>query len=324
MKIAVVVTLVVVALMQSPQDDPIYDNLTVMPPETTPAELNAQMLANLRGLGLRRLGGEGCLYCHAGDMETPRSEWDWASDEKPMKDKARVMMEMVNTINEQHLGRLAGRIDPSFQVSCTTCHAGRTDPRPLPEVLFSAYQSGGIDAASAKYHQLRDRYLGSTAYDFRVHILPALAQHLAGLGKMDDGIALAALNVEVHPDVPAAKRDWLILKLRQTIDGDGVDEALAELDDLAPTLMEGAYTPRILDNLAWPLIRSEREAEGHKLIEANLERFPEQYVPNESMAFMLRSTDRLDEAIAVLEKWLETHPDHARARRLLVNMRGGD
>lgn len=43
------------------------------------------MLDNLRGLGLPRLAGKGCLECHEGDLDTPRSEWDYASDAKPLR-----------------------------------------------------------------------------------------------------------------------------------------------------------------------------------------------------------------------------------------------
>jgi hypothetical protein len=321
MKSIAIFALMTSVLLQPPAGESEFKNLTVLPPDTTVAELNEVMLENLRGLGLRRLAGEGCLACHVGDLETPRSEWDYASDAKPMKDKARVMMRMVVAINEEHLPQLATRIASPVEVSCTTCHRGRQDPRALPDLLLAVYEEDGVEAASTRYRELRDRYFGSEAYDFRVHTLPALARHLAGLGKMEDGIAFAALNVEAHPDDPSAKRSWLGLTMRQIIDAKGVEAALAELDRMAPTLTEGVVTPRLLDNLAWPLIRSEREAEGHALVEANFDRFPEQYVPNESMAFILADSDRMDEAIALLEKWLEGHPDHARARRLLVNLR---
>ncbi len=53
-----------------------YKNLQVLPPEISKQEPNHVMLEKVRGLDLRRLAGEGCLFCHAGDLETPRSQWD--------------------------------------------------------------------------------------------------------------------------------------------------------------------------------------------------------------------------------------------------------
>lgn len=297
-----------------------FSNLQVLPDGISDRELGAIMLANTRGLGLPRLGGEGCLYCHVGDMETPRSEWDFAADDKPMKDKARVMMEMTAEINA-NLARLETRIDPDIEVTCTTCHAGRTDPRALPDVLFASYEDGGVEAAEEKYRELRDRYYGADAYDFRVHILPALATHLANRGDIDDAIALAALNVEVHPGDAAAKRSWLALHLERIIDAKDVKAALAELDELAPTLAADVLTPSLFNSMSWRLIRSDRAPQGHALIEANLARFPEKYLAIESMAFIYADTDRMEQAIDLLERWLEKNPEHDRGRRLLINLR---
>jgi hypothetical protein len=298
-----------------------HKNLQVLPTDISEQELGNLMLENLRGLGLRRLAGEGCLFCHVGDLETPRSQWDYASDAKPMKEKARVMMAMVKAINKEYLGSLKERVDPSLQVTCTTCHAGRTDPRPLPELLWAAYEAGGIDGAAQRYHELRERYFGADAYDFRVHILPRVALQLADRGAIDDAIALAALNVDVYPEVAFAKRASIALMLERTIDKEGVDAALAELTKLEPSLAADVLTPGLLDSLAWRLNRSQRETQGHALIEANHAKFPNEYTAIESLAFILSDTDRKEEAFAMLEAWLDENPDHARARRLLINLR---
>ncbi len=69
--------------------NPRYTNLQVLPSDISDAELGQIMLDNLSGLGLQRRAGEGCLYCHAGSLDVPRNEWDYASDEKPAKEKAR-------------------------------------------------------------------------------------------------------------------------------------------------------------------------------------------------------------------------------------------
>ena len=132
MKIFAILTLLIFLAPVASTQEPPYKNLEVLPPDISKEMLNSIMLENLRGLGLRRRGNEGCLFCHVGNMETPRQEWDYVSDAKPMKEKGRVMLAMVDAINKKYLGSLNDRLDPSLKVSCMTCHAGRTDPRPLP------------------------------------------------------------------------------------------------------------------------------------------------------------------------------------------------
>ena len=124
-----------------------YENLQVLPRDISQDELSQAMLENLRGLGLPRRQNEGCLHCHVGDMERASDTWDWASDAKPEKVKARAMMVMVNEINREHLATLEARIDPPVTVSCYTCHAGRTDPRSLDDVLRAAYRDGDSKTA---------------------------------------------------------------------------------------------------------------------------------------------------------------------------------
>ena len=302
---------------------PPYENLQVLPKDITRSQLNEVMLGNLRGLGLPRLAGEGCLYCHVGDLERPRTEWDYASDAKPMKEKARVMLAMVAAINDDYLGALDNRLDEGFTVTCATCHAGRTDPRPLPSVLWAAYESGGIDSATTRYRELRERYFGSDAYDFRVSVLPAIAMRMANSGTIDDAITLAALNVEANPGAASAEAAWAVFRMERTIDAAGVDAALAELTRMESEISPEAMAPGLLDGLGWRLWRSERQPQAIAIIEANYARFPDEYVPNESLAFVLSDQGEQERAEAILQRWLEKHPDHDRARQLLINLRGG-
>ena len=98
--------------------------LQVLPRDISEDELSQVMLENLRGLGLPRRQSEGCLHCHVGDMERPSDTWNWASDAKPEKVKARAMMVMVNEINRDHLAKLEARVDPPVTVRCYTCQCG--------------------------------------------------------------------------------------------------------------------------------------------------------------------------------------------------------
>ncbi len=299
-----------------------YKNLKVLPDDISEEALGEIMLGNLRGMGLRRLAGEGCLFCHGGDLEQPRSEWDWPSDEKLTKRKARVMMAMVQSINERHLPQLEERIDSTFQVTCQSCHKGRTDPRPLDVVVWAAYEAGGIDSAVSRYRALRARYLGSDAYDFRVSVLASVATELSARKAFDDAIALAALNAEVHPSDVGARVVWVRFMLERTANTEGVEAALAQFDAMEADLEAGVGHPFVLDWLGWRLRRQGREADGNVVLRRNLEKFPNEYGPNESVAFILDDGGDKAGAIRVLEAWLDQHPDHARARRLLVNIRG--
>jgi hypothetical protein len=300
-----------------------FSNLRVLPRDISRDQLNDAMLDNLLGLGLPRLQGEGCLYCHVGNMEQPRSQWDYASDDKPMKLKARAMMAMVQAINTDFLARLATRIDTGYRVTCQTCHAGRSDPRPLPTVIKAAFAAGGIDSAGATYRALRARYFGRDAYDFRIGALGAVAQELADRGEYDGAVALAALERDAYPDSSLARRSWLRLMMERTLNRDGMDAALAELDRMRPQLGAGVLTPSLLDILGWRVFRQGRQTDALVIIRRNHANYPEEYIPTESLAFMLDETGDRAGALRLLEQWLERHPDHQRARRLLINLRGG-
>ncbi len=70
-------------------------------------------------------------------------------------------------------------------------------------------------------------------------------------------------------------------------------------------------------------MRSNRETQARAILEANVERNPDEYVPLESIAWVLADSGESERAFALLEECLERFPDHARARQLLINLRGG-
>jgi hypothetical protein len=169
------------------------ENLKAFPPDISVRALLDTMATFTRALGVR------CTYCHLGRESDPLSTYDFKSDEKPQKVKAREMLRMVAAINSEHLGRLSVRRQPPVVVTCATCHRGVAEPRPLQQVLLLAYDRFGIDSAEAVYRRLRDRYYGAAAYDFGEVPLADVATTLRRRGSPADGLRFNLLNTEFVP-----------------------------------------------------------------------------------------------------------------------------
>lgn len=67
--------------------------------------------------------GVKCTFCHV-NMD---DKWDFPSDEKPEKNKAREMIKMVQSINK-------GNFKGNPAVSCFTCHRGNNEPVRVPQL----------------------------------------------------------------------------------------------------------------------------------------------------------------------------------------------
>ena len=180
-------------------------NLKVLPADIPMRALIDTMAGFTRALGVR------CTYCHVGREDDPLATYDFASDEKPEKAKARVMLHMVMHINGEHLAELAARREPRITVTCATCHHGISQPRPLQQVLLMAYDAGGTDSVNAAYRALRGRYYGSAAYDFGEVPLVDVANRLRQQNRLADALRLYLLNIEFSPTSGFA--------LRQAADG---------------------------------------------------------------------------------------------------------
>ncbi len=191
---------------QFPPDS--LENLKVFSQDMNPRELIGIMRTFALGLGVR------CQFCHVGEEGQPLEEFDFPSDEKVTKRKAREMIKMVRAINEQHLADLEERSDPPVIVSCETCHHGVSEPRRIQDILVDTYRQDGGDVAVTKYRALREEYYGSGAYDFGEFMLAGLADGLIrgavrGAGPGDDvaghpdilaAIDLLRLNLEFYPE----------------------------------------------------------------------------------------------------------------------------
>jgi len=105
---------------------PAPTNLKALPKDTTGDQVITLMHQYEGDLGVE------CEYCHARNPETKRN--DFPSDANPVKDKARLMMKMTETINAQYVSTLTDP-KPANPVTCGTCHRGMAKPTvfaPLP------------------------------------------------------------------------------------------------------------------------------------------------------------------------------------------------
>lgn len=185
------------ATAQQAQKDVFADpqNLKVLPEDISSQELGDTMKGFAMGLGVR------CETCHVGEPNTPLETFDFASDEKAMKRKARVMIAMVREINTAHVARL-DEIEAAqrVEVRCVTCHRGRPQPKLIQDVLNEQLAEKGTDAAVAEYGKLRDAFHGSHSYDFSEFVLPMYAQELMARGDATAAAAFAEINVENFPN----------------------------------------------------------------------------------------------------------------------------
>jgi tetratricopeptide (TPR) repeat protein len=175
-------------------------NLKVFPKDIPVRALIDTMQSFTRALGVR------CTYCHVGNEGEPLSSYDFASDQKPEKNKAREMLRMVGAINGEYLTKLADRRTPAINVACTTCHRGVAEPRPLQQVVLNAYDAAGADSAEAVYRALRTRYYGRAAYDFGEVPLADVGAALRARGKTADALRFYVLNTELTPNSAFAFR----------------------------------------------------------------------------------------------------------------------
>lgn len=228
------------AAAQLPEE---FNNLKVLPEGISQRELLGVMRGFALGLGVR------CQHCHVGDEAVmPLSEFDFESDEKETKRKARFMLQMVNYLNEERLPELTEvveRADPPVQVTCETCHHGLPLPRPIGEVLVQTIDAEGIDAAVARYRELREEFYGSASYDFSELALLLVAGDLAGALNPDAAMALIELNLEHYPE----SVNSLLFLAQLNMQGGDRDAALAAVHKALEIDPEHTQATRLLSRL---------------------------------------------------------------------------
>jgi Photosynthetic reaction centre cytochrome C subunit len=94
-------------------------NLKVLPKTISGEELDKLMHQYQQYIG------QSCAYCHDQNPET--KQLNFASDENPAKDTARLMISMTNDLNTKYLAQLGDRryADP---FTCGNCHRGQVQP----------------------------------------------------------------------------------------------------------------------------------------------------------------------------------------------------
>jgi hypothetical protein len=92
-------------------------NLRVLSKDIPAGELAQLMVKYSQELGVQ------CQFCHA---ETARGI-DFASDQSPAKQTARIMIGMLSDINTKYLAQVSDR-RYSVPLTCGNCHQGQTTP----------------------------------------------------------------------------------------------------------------------------------------------------------------------------------------------------
>jgi len=121
------------------QAPPPPQNLQVLPKDIPREELIATMRGYTAGLGVQ------CNYCHVQEGRGGRN--DFATDEKQPKKTARVMITMMNHVNETLASGLGKSAADITKVQCATCHRGEAIPKNPPPPAPPA--AGGPAAAPA-------------------------------------------------------------------------------------------------------------------------------------------------------------------------------
>jgi cytochrome c553 len=97
-------------------------NLQVLPKDMPTSQIGRLMKQFRDDLGVT------CRYCHAENAQTQRLEY--ASDDNPKKQIARVMIVMLNDINGKYLTQLGDR-RYAVPTTCGSCHQGQSTPPPF-------------------------------------------------------------------------------------------------------------------------------------------------------------------------------------------------
>ena len=298
---------------QFPPDS--FENLQILSEDIGWNDLIPIMAGFTRALGVR------CTFCHVGEEGHPLATYDFASDEKAAKRRAREMLRMVRSINTEHLSNLGERKDPPVRVECATCHRGTNEPRMLQDVLLLAYGANGLDSVLAVYEALKERYYGRFTYDFGEVPLADVAGELAERGALADAEALHALNVAEHPASAFVKRQHAAVAVRRAYVEEGSTAGGMRYRGLRQEYGERLLPEGLLNQVGYALLRDRRIEEAIGAFKLNAEVFPGSANAYDSLgeAYLARGDSAL--AVANYARSLELNPDNQNAKEQLAKLR---
>jgi hypothetical protein len=122
--VIVIVILTTILICSAAIDPPKkeYKNLKVLP-----QNISSKALSKLMVDDFSDALGVGCGFCHAQGKDSVSI--DYASDARPEKEMARMMMRMDLRINKQFFKlRRPSFTDGPLVVTCNTCHNGKPHP----------------------------------------------------------------------------------------------------------------------------------------------------------------------------------------------------
>ena len=294
-----------------------FTNLKVLPKDIPPDQLRAFMSSITRALGVR------CEYCHAIEEGKPRTNEDFAKDDKPTKIKARAMMQMTMDINQKYLANLSHREEPAIQVQCVTCHRGTTEPRTLTDVLTAEYNKEGLDSTVVKYNRLRDRYYGRAVYDFGETSLGDVGRQIGSAGHPEDATKLYALNVEMNPKSMFAKRVYANSSIVRAYYLAGPDSGAAVYQSFKAQYGDKLVSEEMLNDVGYQLLGGGKTNEAIAAFKLNATEHPNSGNVYDSLGEAYAAAGKTKDAKAAYEKSLKLDPKNENAKQKLVELKKG-
>lgn len=290
------------AVAQWPPDS--LTNLQVLRKDI-PLDSLVQLMAGFtRALGIR------CSTCHMGEESQALAEYDFASDDKPMKRKARAMLEMVNAINTGHLAGLETRNEPPIRVECFTCHRGAREPRKLQDVLIAGWRAGGVDSVLTAYHALRERYYGRAVFSFDEVALADVSQAVETGGSMADAARLDSLNVLMNPESGFAQRLYVLRSLNVAYT-ENLDSGRVRFERFATEFETTLLSEPLLMQLGRGFVNRNMHPAAIDVLTRTVERFPESAAAHTLLADTHAASGDHAGAIRHYERALAIDPGNA-------------
>lgn len=169
-----------------------FKNLKVLPRDISRDSLVLLMRSFSFATGLL------CEGCHVMGEGGSFQGAHFDLDDKENKRKARFMLRMVNRLNAETLPEMPDRDSPPLAVECKTCHRGLRKPFLLRTELHRVVDEQGVEAAVARYRELRETRMGKGIYDFGEWETNELGRELEKEGNIPAAIAIMELNEEFH------------------------------------------------------------------------------------------------------------------------------